>query len=114
MAARKKAGSTALMNSGEFSAARIMQTMHIMHKIYCMHLMQIMNITLTLAMNFKNLMAPRKKAVCTALMNSGEFLAACIRQTMHIMYLMHCMHVTQIMNITLTLAINFKNLLAPR
>ena len=78
------------------------------------HVMQIINITLTLAINFNNPMVPRKKAGCAALMNSGKYLAARIMQTMHIMHIMHCVQVTQIMNITLTLAINFKNLMASR
>ena len=77
--------------------------------MHCKHVIQIVNITLTLAINFKILMALRQKAGFMALMSSGEFLGARIMQTMRIMHIMHCTHVMQNMNLTLTLAINFKN-----
>ena len=50
-------------------------------------------------------MVPRNKAGCMALMNSCEYLAAGIIQTMHIMHIMHNMHVMQITNVTLILTI---------
>jgi len=105
MGPRKKAGFMALMNSGEFLSGRIMQTMHIMHTMHCMHVVQITHITLTLGINFKNLMAADKKVGCTALLNNDEYLASCMIQTMHIMQIMHSRHVMQIMNIALTLAL---------
>ena len=79
--------------------------------------MQIMNITitLTLAINLNNFMAPHKKVSCTALMNSDKYLADRIIQAMHIMHIVHSMHVMQIMYLTVspTLALNFKYLMAP-
>ena len=74
--------------------------MHDAFNTCSMPVMQMMNISLThRAINFNYPMIPRKKAGCSVLKNSDEYLAQCIIQTMHIKHIMHSMHSMHVMQI---------------